>query len=258
MPLQGDLKDFPLEQIITLLNEGAKSGVLEIEYKDKENNVSHKISVFFKKGNVVYATDGIKTGVSVMESIAKLFEGSFIFVTGDVSIQNDDFNKITFEEFKQKLKNIIEKWRPLKMAFPSLNEVVYLSSNDSERLDLNKNEWSIIALVGKGTSIKSLINKLNSDEFSTLETLFSLKNKGIIKVQEVEKVSPEIAKYIPHKARSILGRHGEIEDAVAKNIFSIIDGRKTLVEIANEIGITVSEAEKKIKYLVSLNRVVSP
>jgi hypothetical protein len=62
MPSQGELNDFPIEEVISLLNEGKKTGALEIEYKNKDN-VLHKISIFFKNVEAVYDIDGIKTRI---------------------------------------------------------------------------------------------------------------------------------------------------------------------------------------------------
>ena len=258
MPLQGELIDFPIEEIITLLNEGKKSGALEIEYEDDEG-VSHKISIFFKNGEVVYATDGVKIGIDVLETVAKLFNGKFIFVPGEVSVQDEEFKKYSFREFKDKLKSIIDKWKPLKEAFPSLNDMVYLSGESPEKLNLHKNEWAIISAIGGGISIRSLLDKLNISELTLLETLLNLKNEGVITVKRVERVPFEILHFVPKKVRGgVFSRQGQIEDEVARKLYELIDGEKTLGELSELAGISPFDAKEKIEYLASLNRVVKP
>ena len=258
MPLQGELKDFSIEEIISLINEGGKSGALEIEFRDKDN-ISHKISVFFKEGEVAYATDGVKTGISVLETLAKLFEGSFMFVPGDVSVQDEEFKKYTFAEFKEKFRAIISEWKPLKEAFPSLNSMVFLSNESSEKIDLRKEEWSIISSIGKGISIKSLVDKLNLGEVTVLKTLLNLKNRGIIIVKEEEALPSAVLNYVPQRARGgVFGRHSEIEDETAKKLYEFIDGVKTLKEISDKSGIPAPDVKDKLQYLASIGRIAKP
>ncbi len=259
MPLQGELKDFPLEEIIDLLNEGGKTGVLEIEFEDEELN-KNKISIYFKNGEVVYATDNLnKKGIAVIESAAKLFEGNFIFIPKDVDIQDEELKKLNFKQFKLRFQSIMDKWKPLKQAFPTLNSTIYLEEKAPDKLNLKKAEWDIIAAIGEEISIKELLKNLNIGELTLLETLLSLKEKGLIGIKPGKPIDPRIANYVPKKIRAMTFiRAKDIEDKTAQKVFDLIDGRKTIKEIAGKLNISVSEAKKAIEYLADIERVVKP
>ncbi len=259
MPLQGELKDFPLEEIIDLLNEGGKTGVLEIEFEDDEFN-KNKLSIYFKNGEVVYATDNVsKIGIAVLETAAKLFDGSFIFIPGDVDVQNEEFKNLNFKEFKLRFQSIMDKWKPLKQAFPTLNSIIYLEEKAPDKLNLKKQEWDVIAEIGEGATIKDLLKKLKIGELTLLETLLSLKQKNLIGIRKGEKIDRKVLDYVPHKTRSIPFTHmKDIEDTTAKKVYELIDGKKTIGEIAKKTGISVRKVKDSIIYLAEIGRIAKP
>jgi len=258
LPLQGELKDFPLEDIIDLLNEGGKTGVLEIEYEEEFNK--YKISIYFKNGEVVYATDNVsKTGIAVIETAAKLFDGKFIFVPGEVTVQSEEFKNINFEQFKLRFQSIMDKWKPLKQAFPTLNSTIYLQEKTPEKLNLKRLEWDVIAAIGDGLTIKELLEKLNIGELTLLETLLALKQKNLIGIRKEEEISREILNYIPRKVRTVLFAHSkEIEDPIAKKVYELIDGKRTIKEISNQARISAVKVKDAILYLAEIGKVAKP
>ncbi len=259
MPLQGELRDFPLEEIIDLLNEGGKTGVLDIEYEDEELN-KHKISIYFKNGKVVYATDNVnKKGIAVIETAAKLFDGKFVFIPGEVNVQDKEFKKLNFKQFKLRFHAILDKWKPLKEAFPTLNDVILLEEKIPDKLNLTRQEWDIISEIGEGKTIKELIDKSNIGEITLLETLLSLKEKGVIKIEKGETIDPRIASFIPRKIRAMtFVRPKDIEDETAQKVFDLIDGKRTIKEIASQLNISIRDVKKAIEYLAKIERIVKP
>ncbi len=259
MPLQGELKDFPLEEIIDLLNEGGKTGVLEIEYEDEEFN-KNKILIYFKNGEVVYATDNInKKGIAVIETAAKLFDGNFVFIPGEVNVQDEEFKKLNFKKFNLRFRTILDRWKPLKQVFPALTDIIKLSENSPDKLSLNKHEWDIIAEIGDGIRIKDLLKKINIGELTLLESLLSLKEKGLIEIVKGEKIDPKVASYIPRRTIPIPFTHPkEIKREIAKKVFDLINGKRSLKDISNELGISISEVKKEIEYLAELGRIIKP
>ena len=258
MPLQGEFKDFPLEEILDLINAGKKSGALEIEY-DNEDGVKEKLSIFFKNGEVVYATSETNKGFPVIETAAKLFNGSFVFIPGDVDIQDEEFRKYQYPEFKKKLQEIIKKWKPLKENFPSLNTVIKLVENGPEKLDLSKNEWSVISNIGTGKSIKELMAVTNLGELTLLETLKGLKEKGVIIVEAAKPIPEEVLHYVPKKIRAVtFARPKDIENPFDQKVFDLIDNKKKISEIAQILDVPPQKVKESIERLAELNRIVKP
>ncbi len=258
MPLQGDFKDFPLEEILDLINAGKKSGALEIEYVNEEG-VKEKLSIFFKSGEVAYATSGPNKGFPVIETAAKLFEGSFIFVPGDVDIQDEEFRKYQFPEFRRKLQEIIKKWKPLKEHFPSLNTSIKLIESGPEKLNLSKNEWIVISNIGNGKNIKELMSITNIGEFTLLEILKSLKEKGVITVEVTKPIPKEILSYVPKKIRAVaFMRPKDIENPFDQKVFDSIDNKKKVSEIVEILNASPLKVKESIERLAKLNRIVKP
>ncbi len=258
MPLQGEFKDFPLEEILDLINAGKKSGALEIEFEN-EDGIKEKLSIFFKNGEVVYATSATNKGFPVIETAAKLFNGSFVFIPGEVDIQDEEFKKYQYAEFKKKLQEIIQKWKPLRESFPSLNAFIKLTESGPEKLDLSKNEWLVISHIGNGKSIKELMSITNLGELTLLETLKELKEKGVIIVEAVKPVSEEILNYVPQKIRGLtFTRPKDIEDTFDKKVFDLIDNKKTVAEIAKILNASPRKVKESIQRLSELNRIAKP
>jgi DNA-binding Lrp family transcriptional regulator len=258
MPLQGDFKDFPLEEILDLVNAGKKSGELEIQYTD-EDGIPKKISIYFKNGEVVYASSETNNGFPVIETAAKLLEGNFAFVPGDVDVQDEEFKKYQFAEFKKKLKEIVEKWKPLKEAFPTLNSVVKLVENGPEKLDLTKSEWSVISNIGNSKTIKELMDITKLGELTLLETLKRLKEKGVIEVEVAKPIGNEVLNYVPKRIRSVtFARPKDITVSIDQEVFELIDNKRTIADIAQRLGVSPLEVKESVKRLAELNRVVKP
>ena len=258
MPLQGEFKDFPLEEILDLINAGKKSGALEIEYEN-EDGIKEKLSIFFKNGEVVYATSETNKGFPVIETAAKLFNGRFIFIPGDVDIQDEEFKKYQYPEFKKKLQEIINKWKPLKEHFPSLNTTVKLTENGPEKLDLSKNEWLVISHIANGKTIKELMSITNLGELTLLETLKDLKEKGIVKIEVPEPIPEEVLSYVPQKVRGMtFARPKPIEDLFDQKVFDLIDNKRKISDIAQMLNVSPEKVKKSIESLAKLNRIVKP
>ncbi len=258
MPLQGEFKDFPLEEILDLINAGKKSGALEIEFEN-EDGIKEKLSIFFKNGEVVYATSDTNKGFPVIETAAKLFNGSFVFIPGEVDIQDEEFKKYQYAEFKKKLQEIINKWKPLRESFPSLNAFIKLTESGPEKLDLSKNEWLVISHIGNGKSIKELMTITNLGELTLLEILKGLKEKGIIIVEAVKPISEENLNYVPQKIRGLtFTRPKDIEDTFDKKVFNLIDNKKTVAEIAQILNVSPRKVKESIQRLSELNRIAKP
>jgi len=258
MPLQGEFKDFPLEEILDLINAGKKSGALEIEYEN-EDGIKEKLSIFFKNGEVVYATSETNKGFPVIETAAKLFNGSFIFIPGDVDIQDEEFKKYQYAEFKKKLREIIDKWKPLKECFPSLNVIVRLTENGPEKLDLSKNEWLIISHISSGKTIKELMSLTNLGELTLLETLKGLKEKGVIKIEVPEPIPKEVLDYVPQKIHGVtFTRPKRIEDPFDQKVFDLINNRRKISDIAQMLNVSPEKVKKSIESLAKLNRILKP
>ena len=258
MELEGRLTDFSLEDIIKLLNSGKKTGVLNIQFVDEEGR-EKKIALYFKDGKIIHSTYGTLTGIPVLEELACVSQGQFIFSKGDISVQNDnDIINKKFDELIEIYKKASERWRPLQKLFPSINREITLSEASEGKIDFTREEWKIITSIGNGSTIKALIEKTKMSKIKLLEILKHLKEKGVIEIKEQkqEVVDKSLGTIVPAPLRPEDTWFGgkPIGDKTASKLYKIMDGRKTLLELAKKLNISIEEAKKALDYLISIER----
>ncbi len=258
MGLEGNLNDFSLEDIVKLISSGKKTGVLDVQFVDEEEN-QKKISLYFKNGKVIHSTDGTLTGIPVLEELACISQGQFIFSKGDVPTQSDEdlINK-KFDDIAEIYKKAAERWHPLHKLFPSLKTEITLSEVSEGKIDFTRQEWRTVTSIGNGITIKALMEKTKKSKVELLEILKHLKEKGVIEVKEYkkEKVDKSAETIIPTSLRPTETWFGSnpIENKTASKLYRIMDGRKTLLELSKKLNVNIEETKKALDYLISIER----
>lgn len=260
MALEGNLKDFSLENIIKLINSSKKTGVLEIQFIDNEE-IQKKASLYFKNGKVTYVVNGTLTGISALEELACVSQGQFAFFQKEIVIDKQDENllNIKFDELIKRYEEVAARWRSLHRLFPSLKaKIVLVSEGIGNKIDFTKEEWRIVSSVGNGIVIKDLIEKMKTSKAELLEILKHLKEKGVIEVEEYKhkEIDKNIETIVPVSLRpsETWFANKPIEDKMALNMYKKMDGKKTLSQLAKELNISVNEGKKALDYLISIKR----
>ncbi len=252
MALSGSLRDFLLEDILNIIHNERKTGTLTVSFSEEDEK--KEIVLYFFDGEVASIVFGTLSGKPVIEKLASVSQGEFIFRSSD-DLQIKQTLKLNFKDFVKIYKDSAEKWQPLRKLFPSQKIKVMLSDQSGEKVDFNKNEWRIVTSIGGGATIKTLLEKINIGELELLSLLKGLLNKNIIKLEENKdaEMEEEAKNIIP--IALVWHRGRPIENKTATKLFKLMDNKKSLLQLAKELKISVSEAKKELDYLVKIGRV---
>ena len=252
MALSGSLRDFLLEDILNIIHNERKTGTLTVSFSEEDEK--KEIVLYFFDGEVASIVFGTLSGKPVIEKLASVSQGEFIFRSSD-DLQIKQTLKLNFKDFVKIYKDSAEKWQPLRKLFPSQKIKVMLSDQGEEKVDFNKNEWRIVTSIGEGATIKALLEKINIGELELLSLLKGLLKKNIIKLEENKdaEIEEEAKNIIP--IALVWHRGRPIENKTATKLFKLMDNKKSLLQLAKELKISVSEAKKELDYLVKIGRV---
>ncbi|MGB9750416.1 MAG: DUF4388 domain-containing protein [Caldisericia bacterium] len=246
MELQGNLKDFTIEDLLKFINLSKRTGVVSIKGKiEKEGEKEAKI--YCKDGEIINAEVGDRDGENAFYLILTMKEGIFNFskeLPKDVQIKiNKKLEELLFEGAKQVeiIDDVLKKLPPLDTIF-RVNP-----TPPSTKISLNKDEWMILNKFREGKTIREVKNEVNLNETDVLRTILSLINANLIIREEIDimKIVPEHSE----KAKAIIKTYSGLDISLfptnnvrANNFFFKIDGKKDLETLMNEMRLKRKDA----------------
>ncbi len=245
MALKGELTDIPINEVFSLIRNVKSTGLLKISRKGKE------LVVHFLEGEVINA-EGDTDPVSSLEYILGLREGSFEFDKGQDVTKAKDTNAL-----KTTLNNapkIQSEWEALRKAFNSENTILQLSETNKEEIELSGKEWKIIAILKSPKTIAQISKEAQIGIFELMKILHSMLKKDLIAVVGEEESfkaeeGEEIADMVPVRNLGYWAMRSPIEGIKAIEFYRRIDDKKTVGQIAKEMGISLKEAKEIVDYL---------
>ncbi len=235
MELSGNLKDFPVEDIVKFLSLSKRTGVLNITGSDvKEEEVKGRL--FFKEGKIINAEAGRREGEDAVFHLLTVKTGSFSFTKQDnegvKNVIDKDTEELLFEAAKKVnlLEDVIKR-------LPSFDTVLDINPKpSSDKISLGKNEWHILNMFRGGKSIKEVLEGSSLSEADTLSAVLSLFAAGLLTRKEIN-----ISEIIPRKTE----KKGEMvntsitfgpplyptPDPEANRVYNAVDGRKNIEKL---------------------------
>ena len=235
MELSGNLKDFPVEDIIKFLSLSKRTGVLNITGSDvKEEEVQGRL--FFKEGKIINAETEKREGEDAVFHLLTVKTGSFSFTKQDnegvKNVIDKDTEELLFEAAKKVslLEDVIKR-------LPSFDTVLDINPKpSSDKISLGKNEWHILNMFRGGKSIKEVLEGSSFSEADTLSAVLSLFAAGLLTRKEIN-----INEIIPRKTE----KKGEMvntsitfgpplyptPDPEANRVYNAVDGRKNIEKL---------------------------
>ena len=235
MELSGNLKDFPVEDIIKFLSLSKRTGVLNITGSDvKEEEVQGRL--FFKEGKIINAEAEKREGEDAVFHLLTVKTGSFSFTKQDnegvKNVIDKDTEELLFEAAKKVslLEDVIKR-------LPSFDTVLDINPKpSSDKISLGKNEWHILNMFRGGKSIKEVLEGSSFSEADTLSAVLSLFAAGLLTRKEIN-----INEIIPRKTE----KKGEMvntsitfgpplyptPDPEANRVYNAVDGRKNIEKL---------------------------
>lgn len=241
MGIEGNIKDFPLIDVLNLLSFGNKTGVLVISGKKNDEPINGEI--YFIGGKIVDALCGNKRGEEAFYSIFLMSEGNFSFKTQNISITpkiEKSFDNLLLEAIRK-----ADEIKVLYSKIPDLSTILETNPNvEASEIRLSSDEWQVLNLFKEKKSIKEALKISPFSEFETLKSIYLLLSFNLL--TRVEEIEIDLSKIVPKRvitpvkdALSILGLSQP--RTICEKVLFKVDGVKSLQEIANELKISKNE-----------------
>lgn len=241
MGVEGNIKDFPLVDVLNLLSFGAKTGILKINGKKDREDLNGEI--YFLNGKIVDANSGVKKGEEAFYDIFLIDEGNFSFSVKDFKREKTiekNLDALLLEGIRR-----ADELKGLQSKLPNIDS--FLETNprvSTTEIKLTSDEWQILNLFRDKRTIRDALKISTFSEFVTLRTIYLLLTLNLLKTTEEEKI--DISKIIPKRVispvkdtLSILGLSGP--KSVCDKVLFKIDGSKSLQDIAIELKLSDKE-----------------
>ncbi len=179
MALRGSLKEFPITDIISLVELQKQNGAAEI--RSFYNGIPVYGRIYFKGGNIVCAELEDLPSEEALFTLFSLEEGDFEFQSGRPS-PREDIKKPNSLLIISGLKWADEVKR-IKLILPR-NEIVLTpcETPPPKELILSPQEWRILCLVNNRNNINLISSAAKVDLFQTRKALAHLAGLNLIRV----------------------------------------------------------------------------
>lgn len=213
--MEGSLTGFTLQEIFELLAAKKKSGILTIE-----SPACGRGSVGLKQGRLCLADmpgiqagergadpDWVKDNIEdALQDILEWPESVYDFQAGEEVVKDSTGPTLDVGGVLADIAKRQAEWDKLRTEIPSLQARVELIAGvETESVSLTKDEWSLVALIGKHTTAQELQKQLNVSPLVICRSLFSMSKKGLIRClgEVVEAEADPEEKERPAEAKAI-------------------------------------------------------
>jgi len=198
MALQGDLSDFPLTDIIQLLDLSKKTGGVHLQGKRGQQQLDGWL--YFRDGRII----GAQLGKLPPLEAAYIF---FTFTSGPFQFHDDvqiEAPIITQSNEMIIMEGIMRQdaWSKIQDHVPALTMVPQLVTNPSStgsEINLEADEWRVLTMVNAKNTVAQIAQRSGLGEVRTCEIIAQLLSSGLIQKREVnlaETLFPELDRLV--------------------------------------------------------------
>jgi len=181
MGLEGNIESFPLADLITLLSNSGKSGILYINGKKSGETLSGEVHI--KKGKIVNATCKDLKGEEAFYFLFLIDEGNFSFKPKEIDtpvLINKEVESLMIEALRMS-----DETKELYKKIPPLNTIIEINPNPPENnIELNPEEWQVLNSFFNPISIEDAIKIINFPETKIVKIIYTLLSVGLLKKNE--------------------------------------------------------------------------
>lgn len=193
MALAGDLSEFPLTDIIQLVQLSKQTGGVYIKGQRAGQSIDGWL--FFRDGKIIGAASPGLLPLDAVYTFFTLTSGPFRFYDD----KRLDSPTITFSNEVIIMEGVMRQdaWARIHEHIPSLGLVPRLVLNPttgSAEINLEPEEWRILTMVNGKNSVAQIAQRSGLGEFRTCEIVAQLLQSGLIEVREPspgETLAPE-------------------------------------------------------------------
>jgi hypothetical protein len=210
MPLQGDLSEFSLADIIQLVDLSKQTGAVHIVGEMEGKKVEGRI--YFRSGQAISARLGRLAPLEALYSLFTLPSGSFIFEE-EVDLPAREINASNETLIIEGIRRV-DEWTVLKDRVPPLDTVLGLVTTTDDRrqeISLEPEEWRVLTLVDGRNTVTDIADRSGLGEFRTRQIIVHLLEAGLVEKKEIhigERLFEELGRIavesLGHSARVLL------------------------------------------------------
>ncbi|MGB9750530.1 MAG: DUF4388 domain-containing protein [Caldisericia bacterium] len=253
MGIEGNIESFPLTDVITLLSNSGKSGILYIIGKKSGESLSGEIHL--KNGKIVNAICKDLKGEEAFYYLFLIDEGNFSFKPKEINtptLIDKSVDLLMIEAIRMS-----EETKDLYKKIPPLHTLIEINPNPPENnIELSPEEWQVLNSFFNPISINDAIKNINFPETKVIKIIYALLSVGLLKKSEkLINIPLNIYNQISEYIEKTYGPKGLyfftyfIEKGITekdKFINSLENLKKELITLSNE-----KVAEDTIKYIRS-------
>jgi hypothetical protein len=235
MALEGDLSEFPLTDIIQLVDLSKKTGGVHI--RGRRGAQALEGWIYFRDGKIIGAEMPGQTPLETVYTFFTVVAGPFRFhddvrlETPTISVSNE---VIIMEGIMRQ-----DAWADIQAHIPTLTIVPRLVPNPTtgtSEINLEAEEWRVLTMVNGKNTVAQIAQRSGLGEFRTCEIIVQLLQSGLIEKREAhsnETVAPEFeritADFFGDHASQLLRdawQHAAVADpglASAEQLLSAVD-----------------------------------
>lgn len=175
MELEGNIKQFPLAELVHMIVYSSVTGALEIGQGGTLGRI------YSRDGRIYHASAGDATGVEAFCRLFEQTEAPFRFVAGvEAGIETlwqDPWELVVYAERR------VEAWRHVRAFIPSLDCLPMLRSVPSEpRVQVSDTGWTVLARVDGEHSINEIADAMGHVPLEVAEALVPLIQQGMVAI----------------------------------------------------------------------------
>lgn len=225
MALEGDLGEFPLTDIIQLVDLSKKTGAVFMRGERSQQQIEGWI--YFRDGKIIGARLGNLPPLEAAYTFFTFTSGPFRFhddVQLDVPTITQSNEMIIMEGIMRQ-----DAWAKIQDHVPSVNMVPRLVPNPAAtgtEINLEADEWRVLTMVNGKNTVAQIAQRSGLGEMRTCEIIAQLLSSGLIEKREInlaEMLFPELDRIVlgalGNSARALLydsyGRAGITDMATA-------------------------------------------
>ena len=256
MAIEGNIETFPIVDVLTLLSNSGKTGILYIQGRKGIENIKGEIHIV--KGKVFDAFCGNLTGEEAFYALFLIDEGTFSFKLKEIDTPQNITKSI--DALMIDAIRTADETKDLYKKIPPRFSIIEMNPNPPENnIELTPDEWHVMYLFMNPISIEDAMKNTILPETKVIKILYALLSVGLLKKSDklinipnyiYDKISEYIDKNIGPKGLYYLTYH------ISKGIQELTTFRENLKKLENDLK-TISDETKAndiIKYILkSLN-----
>lgn len=178
MAIEGNIETFPIVDVLTLLSNSGKTGILYIQGKKGIEDIKGEIHIV--KGKVHDAFCGNLTGEEAFYMLFLIDEGTFSFKLKEIDTKQNITKSI--DALMIDAIRTADETKDLYKKIPPRHTIIEMNPNPPENnIELSPDEWHIMYLFMNPISIEDAMKNTILPETKVVKTIYALLSVGLLK-----------------------------------------------------------------------------